>query len=226
MLFYQYSNGDIRKAVYNGSWQKPTYVTNDARVGTGLATAWGLPSESDVAMWLYYIDKDDKLQELRGSHGNDTWIRGTLGNSAFEAANTYSALSMEFLGECGTGINAFLCYQTADGTVRQVLWNSQVDTWVPGLNFTDVEPHSGFVTHDRNSAWRVFLMNRDSQVFQYDCFNCCDSVQWKQGTTVSFCPPSSALHPNIILSSSQGFRSIFLLPPASRAVSALSMLGI
>ena len=180
MLFYQHTNGDIQKAVYNGSWQKPVYVTNDARLGTGLATAWGT-GEPDEKIWLYYIDKDDKLQELRGTHGNETWIRGTLGNPAFEAANNYSALSMEFLGQCGTGINAFLCYQTADGTVRQVLWNSLEDSWLPGLNFTDVKPRSDFVTYDRNSAWRVFLMNRDFQVIQYDCFNCCDSVQWKQG---------------------------------------------
>ena len=181
MLFYQHTNGDIQKAVYNGSWQKPVYVTNDARLGTGLATAWGT-GEPDEKIWLYYIDKDDKLQELRGTHGNETWIRGSLGNSAFEAANNYSALSMEFIGGCATGINAFLCYQTADGTVRQVLWNSLEDSWLPGLNFTDVKPHSDFVTHDRNAAWRVYMMNRDSQVIQYDCFNCCDSVHWKEGT--------------------------------------------
>ena len=187
VLFYQRTNGDIQKAVYNGSWQKPAYVTNDARLGTGLATAWGT-GEPDEQIWLYYIDKGDKLQELRGTHGNDTWIRGTLGNSAFQAASTYSALAMEFLGACGTAINAFLCYQTAEGTVRQVLWNSKVDSWLPGLNFTDVKPHSEFVTYDRNSAWRIFLMNRDSQVIQYDCFNCCDSVEWKQGTTAILLP--------------------------------------
>ena len=183
VLFYQHTNGDIEKAVYNGSWQKPTYVTNDARLGTGLASAWTTPAAgANERLWIYYIDKDDKLQELRGTHGNDTWIRGTLGNPGFEAASTYSALSMEFLGGCGTAINAFLCYQTADGTVRQVLWNEQEDSWLAGPNFTDVKPRSDFVTHDRNSAWRVFMMNRDSQVIQYDCFNCCESVDWKQGT--------------------------------------------
>ena len=186
VLFYQQVNGDIEKAVYNGSWQKPRFVTNDARLGTGLSTAWTLPADEPTErLWVYYIDKDDKLQELRGAHDNDTWIRGTLGNFAYEAASTYSALSMEFLGGCATAINSFLCYQTADGTVRQVVYNSIEDSWLAGPNFTDVKLHSDFVTYDRNSAWRVFLMNRDSQVVQYDCFNCCVSVNWEQGKTSS-----------------------------------------
>lgn len=162
-------------------WQKPVYVTNDARLGTGLTTAW-LNGTSDIKIWIYYIDKSNKLQELRGTHGNDTWEQGTLGNAGFEDATPGSAISMQYVGDCDSGVNAWLCYQTSNGTIRQISWNAANDSWTLGVDFPGLKPQSGFVTYSRNSVWRVFAMNTDSQVVQYDCVDCCGNVKWHRGT--------------------------------------------
>ena len=182
VVLYQHANGDIRKCVYNGTgWHKAMFVTDDARLGTGLTTAW-TNAPSGPLLRLYYIDKANKLQELRGTHASDTWTRGTLGNFNFQTATNHSALSMQFSGYCQTGRNAFLFYQTSDGAIRQVWWNSEEDKWSAGTNFTDMEPQSGFVTFLSNeTVWRVFMMSTRSRVVQYICIDCCERVEWEQG---------------------------------------------
>ena len=181
VVFYQHANGDIRKCVYNGTgWHKPTYVTNDARMGTGLTTAW-TEAASGPLLWLYYIDKANRLQEMRGTHASDNWTRGTLGNNNFEATTKYSALSVQIMGDCHTGRNAWLFYQTSDGAIRQVWWNSVEDKWSTGTNFTEAEPQTGFVTFlSSSTVWRFFMMSTHSRVVQYICIDCCDRVEWKQ----------------------------------------------
>ena len=182
VVFYQHANGDIKKCVYNGTgWHKATYVTDNARMGTGLTTAW-TDAASGTQLWLYYIDKANRLQELRGTHASDIWTRGTLGNFNFEAATNHSALSMQFVDECHTGRNAWLFYQTSDGAIRQLWWNSIEDSWSAGTNFTEVESHSGFVTFlSDQTVWRIFMMSTNTRVVQYICIDCCESNKWKQG---------------------------------------------
>ena len=181
-LIYQNANGDIQKVVYNGAgWQKPVYITDDARLGTGLTTAW-LKGTSDNEIWIYYIDKANKLQELRGAHGSDTWKQGTLGKAGLEDATPGSVISMQYVGDCASGVNAWLCYQTPNGTIRQISWNAANDSWTSGVKFPGLKPQSGFVTYNRDSIWRVFAMDTDSHVVQYDCVDCCRSVKWNQGT--------------------------------------------
>ena len=76
VLFFQRANGDLMKVVYNGTgWHKPTFVADDARTGTGLSVArMGGALEDNI--WLYYIDKANTLQELRGTHASDARARG------------------------------------------------------------------------------------------------------------------------------------------------------
>ena len=195
ILFYQHANGDIRKCVYNGtSWHKATYVTNDARMGTGLTTAW-TSSASGPLLWLCYIDKANRLQELRSTHTSDTWTRGTLGNSNFEAASNHSTRSMQYVSDCYGGLNAWFFYQTSDGAIRQVWWNSTRDNWLAGTNFTGVEHQSGFVTFLWYQArWRIFMMSTLSCVVQYICNNCCERDEWKQGKKLLMLTMSAALN--------------------------------
>ena len=189
LLFYQQANGDIRKIVYNEShWHGSTHVTDDARLGTGLAVSW-TGGDPDEMIWLYYIDKAHRLQALEGHHASDNWTQGSLGSFGFEASAEFSALSMEFVGGCDNGINAWLCYQTSDGTVRQVWWNRATDSWRAGPDFPNIKPGSQFVTYNRSDHWRVFMMDEESRVVHYYCETCCKDVNWKQGmiqTPISF----------------------------------------
>ena len=121
------------------------------------------------------------VQELRGAHASDVWTQGTLGAFHFEVAQGYSALSALYMGECATGINALLGYQTLEGTIRAVYWNTALDSWNPGINITGATPRANFVSFLRNSVWRIFAVNIDSAVEQYDCVECCDEVFWKPG---------------------------------------------
>lgn len=92
---------------------------------------------------------------------------------------------MVYAGDCATGINAWLGYQTSEGTIRLVYWNEGLDSWTPGIIITGITPDSSFVGHititESNTAWRIFTVNTDSVVEQYNCVNCCDNVSWKQG---------------------------------------------
>ena len=125
-------------------------------MGTGLTTAW-TDSASGPLLWLCYIDKTNRLQELRGTHASDTWTRGTLGNRNFEAATNHSALSMQFVGDCASGSNAWLFYQSSDGAIRQVSWNSVEGSWSAGTNFTDMQPQAGFETFVRvQTIWQIW----------------------------------------------------------------------
>ncbi|KAG7001431.1 aristolochene synthase [Physcia stellaris] len=173
LLFYQHSNGDLRKVVYNGSgWHKSSYVTNNARSRTGLSTTWG-GEKPNERIYLYYIDKDDVLQELRGYHGSDDWTKGTLGAIQLRTAAPYSAVAAEFAGDCATDNNAFIYYQTSNGTLQEVLWNKALDSWTLGHEHEGVNLGSDFVTDLGDNIWRLYAVTTSSMVVQYECINCC-----------------------------------------------------
>lgn len=86
VLFYQQANGDIRKMSYNGSqWWPGEVVTRQAKLGTGLSSIWLMPLELPF-IHLFYIDRDNILQEIRGRHGSTEWVNGTLGVARVRAA--------------------------------------------------------------------------------------------------------------------------------------------
>ena len=104
LLFYQHSNGDIRKLGFNQSeWHNSELVTSDARIGTGLNVVQfgAVPTQ----IYMYYIDKLGYLQELRGTHGSNDWKNGTLGAMHFKAVDTHSALSASYIGKRGDSGN-------------------------------------------------------------------------------------------------------------------------
>lgn len=171
--------------VYNGSgWHQSSYVTNDARPRTGLSTAWskGDPNEE---IYLYYIDKDDIVQELRGYHGSDHWTQGTLGTNQLRTAATYSTVATEYAGACATGNNLFMYYQTSDGIVQEVLWDEALDSWTLGHKHEGVNPGSDFATDLRDNIWRLYAVNTSSTVVQYECINCCTKLHWSQSNIFS-----------------------------------------
>lgn len=171
--------------IYNGSgWHKSSYVTNNARSRTGLSTTWG-GEKPNERIYLYYIDKDDVLQELRGYHGSDEWTEGTLGAFQIRTAAPYSAVAAEFAGDCATDNNAFLYYQTPKGTLQEVLWNKALDSWTLGHEHEGVNLGSDFVTDLGDNIWRLYAVNTSSMVVQYECFNCCTRLYWSQSTIFS-----------------------------------------
>lgn len=120
LLFYQHSNGDIRKLVFNQSeWHNSELVTSDARIGTGLSVVQfgAVPTQ----IYVYYIDKLGYLQELRSTHGSNEWMNGTLGTMHFKAVDTYSALSANYVGDCGERGNIGWVYYESVRAARQSL---------------------------------------------------------------------------------------------------------
>jgi Fungal fucose-specific lectin len=99
VVFYQHSNGDIRKVIYNElQWHDSEFVTNDARSGSGLTAVWF--SSDPILIYLYYIDKNNVLQERRGQHASDTWVNGALGLKSLVAASNYSDVLAQYAGTC------------------------------------------------------------------------------------------------------------------------------
>ena len=168
LLFYQHSNGDIRKLVYNQSeWHSSDFVTNDARLGTGLSVVQFGPVPTLI--YVYYIDKEGYLQELRGTHGSNDWTPGTLGEGRFKAVDTYSALSANYIGSCTDrgeiqGNIGWVYYESVRFThwtprswatlqdltlpqedgIQEALWEHDEDQWSKGNLFPDHAPGSDF----------------------------------------------------------------------------------
>lgn len=70
---------------------------------------------------MYYIDKLGYLQELRGTHGSNEWINGTLGTRHFKTVDTYSAISANYVGNCGARGNIGWVYYESVRPARQGL---------------------------------------------------------------------------------------------------------
>lgn len=168
-------------------WHPSELVTRDARIGTGLSAIWfGVPP---VVIELFYIDKNGYVQELRGSHGSDTWVNGTIGSGYFKAVDTYSALSAQFQGKCGPRGQVGWVYYESDAGAQEAHWNYDKDSWSMGNLFTDHAPGSDFLTTQENEgsaiqAWRFYGVSKDLQLQEYVCSDCCanKSYTWQHGT--------------------------------------------
>ena len=171
VLFYQRANGEVRKLVYNQTtWYPSTLVTKNARHGTGLSTVWlGNPIE----IYLYYIDTDNYLQELRGFHASDEWSPGTLGQALFEAANPYSHLDASFVGGCNNSVNGWVNYEAAAGPVSQAVWNKKADSWTSGITFPAVKSGSDFFTVLEPGVWRLYALGDGFRLQESVCNDCC-----------------------------------------------------
>lgn len=152
---------------------------------TGLSAVWfGNPP---ILIYLYYIDKSGVLQELRGGHASNAWSNGTLGAAGFRATNTFSALSAQFQGRCGDrGQLGWVFYESSSG-VQEARWHYDNDTWVYGNLFRNLQPGSSFTTTIADSAinaWRFFGINKDLNVQEYACVECCQNSTgiWGTGT--------------------------------------------
>ena len=188
VLFFQDSVGSIRKAIYNGTgWHTPSFVANDSALGTGLFTIW-MPdaSQSTEKIYLYYTDKDNKLQELRGTHASDIWTRGSLGSFGYQTAPS-SAIGAIFPGFCKSGTSTWLFYQTVKGSTNELRYNYALDSWVHGLNITDISKGASLMTYTNNApdVWRLYTADTE-QISQWDCFHCCGpKVNWERGKIIT-----------------------------------------
>lgn len=179
VVFYQHSNGAVRKLVFNEShWHPSEHVTNDARLGTGLASVTLGPS-----IYLYYIDKNHLLQELRGSHGSTTWVNGTLGLAHFQASAEYPHLDGNYGGECPTGGRGSVYFQPDNGPVQEVVRNQDSDSWHAGSTFTSTKRGSDFMSVLEPRVWRFYAITDQLQLQEYVCNDCCgnSNASWQQG---------------------------------------------
>lgn len=156
-------------------------------MNTGLSAIWfGNPP---ILIYLYYIDKSGVLQELRGGHASTTWSNGTLGTAGFRATSTYSALSAQFQGRCGDRGQLGWVFYESDKGVQEAHWYYDNDTWVYGNLFRNIQPGSSFTTTIAGSAipaWRFYGINKDLNVQEYACVECCKNSTAVWGTGTNF----------------------------------------
>lgn len=185
ILFYQHSNGDIRQAIHNNSqWNPSEFITHDAHPRTGLAAFW----LGTFEYTLFYVDKNNILQEIRGSQGSNTWLNGTLGQLSIQVADASDALSVVYVGSCFNVNTAWLIFSPANSTEQNqaqiVYWNGNTDTWSLGDPMADVNPSAGFVAHENLDMWRYYYVSKsNSQLKELICPNCCSSSSpsWTNG---------------------------------------------
>ncbi len=187
VLFYQHSSGDIRKIVWNQTtWYPSEFVTNSARIGTGLsAVSFGAPP---TLIYLYCTDRDGILQELRGAHASNEWNNGTLGTAGFKV-NSYSALSAKYQGKCGKRGNIGWVLYQSDVGIQEALWDHDQDSWSNQVLFKDIQPGSDLVSTIKSSAitaWRLFGIKKNLQLQEYVCNTPCTNASnpWVQGESI------------------------------------------
>lgn len=186
VIFYQHSNGDIRKSVYNEShWHPSELVTRKAKMGTGLTSMW---LQQDLPkIHLYYIDKNHVLQELQAEHASTAWADGTLGLANIRAAESSSHLDSGYAGVCnGIGRGWVLYESPADGAVHEVVWDEEADTWTEGQRFAGLKAGQGFASRIDAAAgvWRLWGGSDKSELQEWTCADCCSnetSVGWQRG---------------------------------------------
>ncbi|MCJ1374536.1 hypothetical protein MMC20_005768 [Loxospora ochrophaea] len=175
IVFYQHSNGEIRKLAYNSSqWYDSELVVRDARLGTGLASTWlGQTQE----LYVYYIDKNDVLQEIRGKHASNSWTNGTLGQASIVASSGYSDVAADYIGVCGNSNMSYVIYHSGNGGEAQVaLWTQTNDSWSRGASTFDVAPQKSFSALLQDDVWRFYgTVNSANQLSEYACGDCCNS---------------------------------------------------
>ncbi|KAL9119431.1 MAG: hypothetical protein Q9187_004020 [Circinaria calcarea] len=187
VVFYQYSNGDIRKVVYNESaWHPSTFVTSGARIGTGLSAFY---LGTGPLIYLYYVDETGYLQELRGQHASDVWINGTLGAATIQVSSSSSALSSAYVGPCtARGGLGWIFYESTDG-VQEARWSADDDTWSKQNNnlFPELASSADLALMVDGGAWRVYGITKNLEVQEYVCSQCCQNASntWQSGLTAT-----------------------------------------
>lgn len=183
VVFYQHSNGDIRKVVYNESaWHPSTFVASGASIGTGLSAFY---IGTGPMIYLYYVDKTGYLQELRGQHASDVWTNGTLGAATIQVSSSSAALSSGYAGPCtDRGGLAWIFYESADG-VQEARWSGDDDTWVKKDNnlFPQLTTSTDLTLTVDGGAWRLYSITKDLEIQEYVCSQCCQNASntWQPG---------------------------------------------
>lgn len=127
VVFFQPSNGELRKTVYNNSqWHSSEFITNDALPGTPIAAYW---RGDDFLFHLFYLDKNSILQELQGKHASNTWLNGTL-DELSATGSASSSLTAQFPGVCQGVGTAWLTYHTGSANEARILHlRGDSDSW-------------------------------------------------------------------------------------------------
>ena len=149
-------------------------MVRDARLGTGLASTWlGQTQE----LYVYYIDKNDVLQEIRGKHASNSWTNGTLGQASIVASSGYSDVAADYIGVCGNSNMSYVIYHSGNGGEAQVaLWTQTNDSWSRGASTFDVAPQKSFSALLQDDVWRFYgTVNSANQLSEYACGDCCNS---------------------------------------------------
>lgn len=186
LLFYQHSNGDIRKLVFNQSeWHNSELVTSDARIGTGLSVVQfgAVPTQ----IYMYYIDRLGYLQELRGTHGSNDWKNGTLGAMHFKAVDTYSTLSASYIGKCGDRGNIGWVYYESVRAARQSLSSVGICA-VPNYLVGERNPRGSLGIRSRHMVRRHPILRPRSGIrfldkSRHKPHHCLANVQFYEGST-------------------------------------------
>ncbi|KAJ5205845.1 hypothetical protein N7491_003531 [Penicillium cf. griseofulvum] len=185
VVFYQHSNGDIRQVVYNNSqWHSSQYINNDARPGSPITAYWGGDS---IQYNLFYVDKNNVLQETRGSHASNSWLNGTLGQLGVLTSDP-GDISVVYVGDCAVGTSGWLLYSPPAGDQMGVLyWDGATDTWSHKGLISDVKPGAGFAGHADVGVWRYYYVQQStSQLKEQVCPDCCSnssSIGWRSDLT-------------------------------------------
>jgi hypothetical protein len=183
VVFYQHSNGDIRQVVYNNSqWHSSQYITNDARPGSPITAYWG---GDGIQYNLFYVDKNNVLQETRGSHASNSWLNGTLGQLSVLASDP-GDISVVYVGSCAVGVSGWLLYSSPAGNQMGLLyWDASTDTWSHKGLIDDVKPGAGFAGHADIGVWRYYYVQQStSELKEQVCPDCCSnssSTGWRSG---------------------------------------------
>ncbi|KAI9875359.1 MAG: hypothetical protein M1830_008585 [Pleopsidium flavum] len=172
-LYFQDRSGQIRQSQYkDGIWTggtpQDTVVTSNARPGTPLM-ALSYAHNNELTWRVFYIDKDNILQESLNSNKTTGWASGFLGTSNFKTSPSANVgLTACVLKHWyGDPLGIRLYYGSAEGSVQELTWNFGDGAWGKGYTFPDSNPHGGCECTVRGSSiTNVWLLNTNGELEQ------------------------------------------------------------
>ena len=170
-----------------------------------------LAMNASFALSLFYVDKNDTLQELRTEIADNSpgWKRGPLGAAGLRASSDFPFLESgyddlnQFAADdtliCPNATQAaWLMYRPEnDQAVQELFWDASTDSWHRGARFEGLKRGTDLVTmvtplrpQSRPLPITRFLygIGNDSQLQEWHCENCCVNTtdHWKKGNATTF----------------------------------------
>ncbi|KAK2732405.1 hypothetical protein FQN55_004129 [Onygenales sp. PD_40] len=173
-LFYQYGDGSIQYMPLTSSraWQgSKTLPVENAMIGTPLTTTY-TSVNGKVTWWVFYVDKDQVIQNIYSPADPSDWKPGNVGSKKYTVpaessiAFTIARGRLYDAEELDIGGGLTLFASGTDGQVREYIYNDDDDSWSDGFTFAGTNGSGGACMWSQDTRGYLFMLG-ESQTLDF-----------------------------------------------------------